>query len=172
MKKLLFTGILTLICLTVFFGFKRSTGIVKKVDIGVIVTDLEKSLTFYTEILGMEQTSTWHSSREMLTKYGINDGKTFDIINLKLNCNGYVLKYKLNKTEGNIPKDTLKSEIDYYSFKKIGTRYLTINVESVDPFIERIKENNIRYKLVTFPNGHRVVLLRDPDGALLEIASD
>ncbi len=87
-------------------------------------------------------------------------------------CEGYVLKYKLNKTEGNIHKDTTASSAtEGYGFEKLGTRHLTINVKSVDPFIERIKENKIKFKMVTLPNGYRVVLLHDPDGALLEIAS-
>ncbi|QHT67371.1 VOC family protein [Rhodocytophaga rosea] len=172
MKNVLLTGILIVSLLTIIFGFKRSKSMVHTVDIGVVVTDLEKSLEFYTHILGMEQTGTWRSSREMSTKYDVNSGKAFDIIDLKLDCDGYILKYKLNKTEGNIPKETVASGKEYYGFEKIGSRYLTINVESIDPFIKRMKENHIRYKLVTLPNGHRVVLLHDPDGALLELASD
>ncbi len=139
---------------------------------GVVVSDLKRSLNFYTNILGMEQTSTWHSSKEMSTTYGLNSGKAFDIINLKLDCEGYVLKYKLNNTPGNITKDsTLNSESEYYGFEELGTRYLTINVKDVSPFIDRIKKNNIKFKLVRLPNGCRVVLVHDPDGALLEIAS-
>ncbi len=171
MKNLLLTGILILASLTIIFGFKRSKSIVRTVDIGVVVTDLEKSFDFYTNILGMEQIGTWSSSKEMSTKYGVNSGKAFDIIDLKMDCDGYILKYKLNKTEGNIRNDTLYSGGVYYGFENIGSRYLTINVENVDPFIKRIKEHHINYKLVTLPNGYRVVLLHDPDGALLEIAS-
>lgn len=137
---------------------------------GVVVTDLEKSFDFYTNILGMEKTGTWQSSAEMSTKYGVNSGKAFDIINLKLDCDGYVLKYKLNKTEGTKQRK-LKSENEYYGFEKISTRYLTINVESVDPFIDRIKSHSIKHKIVALPDGFRVVLLHDPDGALIEIAS-
>ena len=171
MKYIVLIGILFLTSLTIIFGFKRNNNTtVRTVDVGVVVTDLEKSLNFYTSILGMEKIDTWHSSREMSTKYGVNSGKAFDIINLKLDCDGYVLKYKLNKTENNIHQDTLNNENEYYGFEKIGTRYLTINVESVDPFIDRIKNHNIKYKIVAFPDGFRVVLFHDPDGALIEIA--
>jgi catechol 2,3-dioxygenase-like lactoylglutathione lyase family enzyme len=172
MKKLLILVTVSLSALIIIFGFTANENMVNTVDIGVVVSDLERSLDFYTNVLGMEQTGTWHSSGEMSTTYGINSGKAFDIIDLKLDCEGYVLKYKLNKTEGNIHKDkTTSSETESYGFEKLGTRYLTINVKSVDPFIERIKENNIKFKMVTLPGGYRVVLLHDPDGALLEIAS-
>lgn len=117
----------------------------------------------------MERISTWHASKEMSVAAGVNSGRAFDVVNLNLVCKGYVLRYKLNQTKDNI--DTTASNTPQgYSFEKLGTRYLTINVENVDPFMKKIKENNIRFKLVTFPNGHRVILLHDPDGALLEIS--
>lgn len=171
MKRLLVLVIVILSVLIITLAFKENESVVKTVDVGVVVSDMERSLDFYINVLRMEQTGTWHSSREMSTTYGVNSGKAFDIIDLRLDCEGYVLKYKLNKTEGNILKDsTTSSSTELYSFEKIGTRYLTINVKSVDPFIKRIKENNIKFKLVTFPDQYHVVLLHDPDGALLEIS--
>jgi catechol 2,3-dioxygenase-like lactoylglutathione lyase family enzyme len=173
MKRQLIMVTICVSFLIIIFAFRESEKMVNTVDVGVIVSDMEKSLEFYTKILGMEQTGTWQSSREMSTTYGVNSGKAFDIIDLKLDCEGYVLKYKLNKTEGNMPNQISSSgPPEIYSFEKIGTRYLTINVKNVDPFIERIKENHIKFKMVTLPDGYRVVLLHDPDGALLEIASN
>jgi len=173
MKTFLALGAAALLLFVIFSGFKKEENIVNSVDIGVVVSDVERSLNFYTNVLGMEQVDTWHSSKEMSTTYGVNSGKAFDVINLKLDCDGYVLKYKLNNTPGNKPKDsTINSEGENYGFEKVGTRYLTINVKNVDPFIERIKKMNIKFKLVTLPTGYRVVLLHDPDGALLEIGSN
>jgi catechol 2,3-dioxygenase-like lactoylglutathione lyase family enzyme len=158
-------------CLSLLFisGNKKNENIVYTVDIGVNVSDTVRSLAFYTKILGMKRMSTWHASKEMSAAAGVNSGRAFDVIDLNLVCDGYILKYKLNQTEDNI--DTTASNVPKsYSFEKIGTRYLTINVDNVDPFINRIKEKNIQFKLVTLPNGYRVVLLHDPDEALLEIS--
>ena len=169
--------ILTLVTISgivfiIICSFKKNDNKVNAVDIGVVVSDLQRSLNFYTSVLRMEQIGTWHSTKERSTTYDINNGKAFDIIDLKLDCDGYVLKYKLNNTPGNTVQDGVApNEIENYTFEKLGTRYLTINVKSIDPFMERIKKNNIKFKLVTLPNGYRVVLLHDPDGALLEIAS-
>ena len=170
MKRLLTLAVFSLSFFVIISAFRKKGNTVNTVDIGVVVSDLESSLKFYTEVLGMEQIDTWHASKEMSTTYGVNSGKPFDIINLKLNCAGYVLKYKLNNTPGNKPKDsTLNNQVENYGFEKLGTRYLTINVNNVDPFIERIKANHIKFKLVTFPDGWRVVLVHDPDGALIEV---
>lgn len=168
MKTLLVLGIA---CLSLLFisGLRKIENIVYTVDIGVNISDTVRSLAFYTKVLGMKRISTWHATKEMSAAAGVNSGRAFDVIDLNLACDGYVLKYKLNHTEGNI--DTTAGNVPQsYNFEKIGTRYLTINVENVDPFVERIKENSIQFKLVTLPNGYRVVLLHDPDGALLEIS--
>jgi catechol 2,3-dioxygenase-like lactoylglutathione lyase family enzyme len=173
MKALLTVAIASLFLFILISGFRKEEITVNAVDVGVVVSDLEKSLTFYTRVLGMEQTGTWHSSKEMSTAYGVNSGKAFDIIDLKLPCKGYVLKYKLNNTPGKKAKDgTLYGNSESYGFEEPGTRYLTINVKDVNQFIVRIKENNIKFKLVILPTGRRIILVRDPDGALLEIASN
>ncbi len=172
MKTISFLGTLAVLFFVIICGFKKNDNMVNTVDIGVVVSDLQRSLNFYTNVVGMEQVDTWHATKEMSKAYGVNSGKAFNIINLKLDCNGYVLKYKLNNTPGNTPPDsTVTNESEIYTFEKLGSRYLTINVKNIDPFIERIKKNKIKFKLVTLSNGYRVVLLHDPDGALLEIAS-
>jgi catechol 2,3-dioxygenase-like lactoylglutathione lyase family enzyme len=154
--------------LLIIFGHTKNKSAVYTVDIGVNVSDTVKSLAFYTKVLGMKRISTWQASKEMSAAAGVNSGRAFSVIDLNLNCDGYILKYKLNQTEGNY--DTTDGNAGQrYGFEKLGARYLTINVENVDPFIERIKRNRIQYHLVTFPGGHRVVLLHDPDGALIEI---
>lgn len=121
MKTLLIIGAVSLSLLIIISGFKKNENRVNTVDVGVVVSDLERSLNFYTNVLGMEQIGTWHSSKEMSTAYDINSGKAFDIIDLKLDCEGYVLKYKLNNTPGNITKDsTLNSESKNYGFEELG----------------------------------------------------
>lgn len=149
-------------------GNRKNENNVKFVQIGVNVSDTARSLAFYTKVFGMKRAGDWHASKEMATAAGVNSGRAFDLINLSLDCDGYVLSYKLNQTKGNFDTSSTNT-YRYYGFEKLGLGYLTFNVENVDPFIARIKENNIPFKLVTLPNGNRVVLLHDPDGAFLEI---
>lgn len=172
MTKLLIVGVTFLSLLTILFGFKQDETTVNTLDIGVPVSDLDRSYDFYTKVIGMNKIDTWEATRELSNELGINSGKAFNIINLELDCDGYVLKYKLNKTEGNDHVDTSTlQDSDYYGFEALGTPYLTLNVENIDPFIERLKDHNVKYKLVVLQNGYRVVLFRDPDGVLIEVAS-
>ncbi len=77
MKTLLIIGAVSLSFSIIISGFKKNENRVNTVDVGVVVSNLERSLNFYTNVLGMEQTGTWHSSKEMSTAYGVNSGKSF-----------------------------------------------------------------------------------------------
>lgn len=167
-KQLILLGSLILI-LTTIYSFKKLTNPVEQMSVGVIVSDLDESLKFYTNIIGMEKESTWHQSSETSTKYNVNSGKGFDIINLRMQCDGYSLKYKLNKTKGNLPEVPFSNEDEYYGFEKIGTSYFSIDVHDVESYLERLDKNDIQYKYVVLPDGYKVILLHDPDGVLLEI---
>ncbi len=169
-KHLIFTVSLIFVSI-VIYGFQKATSSVKVMSIGVIVSDLDESYKFYTDIIGMEKEDTYHQSSEMSTKYGVNSGKEFNIINLRMKCDGYSLKYKLNKTVGNVPKIPFKNENAYYGFEKIGTSYFSIDVNDVESYKERLDKNNIKYKYLVIPemNDYKVILVHDPDGVLLEI---
>lgn len=69
----------------------------KPMDIGLVVSDLEKSLDFYTNVIGMTKVSTYHFSGENAKLAGLTDGKALDIINLKLNDEPGAPGYKLTK---------------------------------------------------------------------------
>lgn len=167
-KQLILLGSLILI-LTTIYSFRKLTNPVKEMSVGVIVSNLDESRKFYTYIIGMEEESKWHQSSETSTKYNVNSGKEFNIINLRMKCDGYSLKYKLNKTKGNLPEVPFSNEDEYYGFEKIGTSYFSIDVHDVESYLERMDQNNIEYKYAVLPNDYKVILLHDPDGVLLEI---
>lgn len=169
-KQLIIIGTLFLV-LTIVYGFNKITSPVEVMSIGVIVSDLDESYKFYTDIIGMEKEDTYHQSSELSTKYGVNSGKEFNIINLRMDCDGYSLRFKLNKTEGNLPEIPFNNENEYYGFEKIGTSYFSIDVNDVESYKERLDQNNIKYKYLVIPewNNYKVILVHDPDGVLLEI---
>jgi len=151
-------------------GCTGSRSNVDVVQIGVMVSDLDESFKFYTDILGMEiWEEPYRMSAEGAAKYGINSGKEFNIINLKLKCDGYDIQFKLNKTSGNEPERPFSNELDYYGFERIGASYFSIDVEKVEPYARRIEENNIKHKTIVFPSGFTVILVHDPDGVLIEV---
>ena len=96
---------LTAVCLIIllwvaFLGFKNSgVNDAKPMDVGVVVSDLEKSLDFYTNVIGMTKVSTYHFSGENAKMAGLTDGKALDIINLRLNDEPGSPGYKLTKIQ-------------------------------------------------------------------------
>lgn len=160
-----------IVLLSVFFlGFnqtKKNEFNSRPMDVGIVVSDMQKSLEFYTKVIGMTELGPWHVTPEISKSAGFTDGKAVDIINLKLNDEPGAPQYKLAKIQG------VESETLSHSFRP-GLRYLTLRVGDVAPYLNRIKEHNIELwgdSPLDFPEyDYSVLILQDPDGAMLEIA--
>lgn len=161
----------TIVLLSIFFwGFNQNqeNGFNSRpMDVGIVVSDMQKSLDFYTKVIGMTELGPWHVTPEISKSAGFTDGKAVDIINLKLNDEPGAPQYKLAKIQG------VESETLSHSFRP-GLRYLTIRVDDVEPYLKRIKEQNVKLwgdSPLDFPEyDYSVLILQDPDGAMLEIA--
>ncbi len=87
-KQFQFTLSLLFLLSVLFLGFhnKEQNDFDRKpMDVGVVVSDLERSLDFYTNVIGMIKVGTYHVTPEGAKTSGLTDGKAIDIINLKLN---------------------------------------------------------------------------------------
>jgi catechol 2,3-dioxygenase-like lactoylglutathione lyase family enzyme len=171
LKKSHFTLGLIIVLLVFILSFQRKEQNDSKIigmQVGVVVSDLAKSLDFYTNVIGMTKVSTYHGSAEVITEAGLTDGKALDIINLKLNGEPGEPEYKITKIQD------VKSPPLSNSFTP-GLRYISIFVNDLDPYLERIKARNIKLlskkNPLTAPEGYKVIVLQDPDGALLELIS-
>ena len=168
-NEILNCGMRNYFTLHFFLGFRNrrfSDFDPKPMDIGVVVSDLQKSLDFYTNIIGMTKIGTYHFSGENAKTAGLSDGKALDIINLKLNDEPGAPGYKLTKIQD------VKSEPLTNSFNP-GLRYISIFVKDLEPYLKRIKERNIpllsKVNPMVAPEGYKGIVLQDPDGALLEL---
>jgi catechol 2,3-dioxygenase-like lactoylglutathione lyase family enzyme len=134
-------------------------------DVGVVVSDLEKSLDFYTNVIGMTRVSTFHVAPEMAGGSGLTEYKGIDIINLKLNDEAGSPIYKLARIQ-----DVVNEPISN-SFQP-GFRYISLLVTDINPYLNRIKEHHIELwnkKPRELSRGIWVLVVRDPDGAMIEI---
>lgn len=137
------------------------------ISIGVVVSDLEKSLDFYTKVIGMVKTSEFSVDEKFAKRSGLTDGTPFSVTVLKLENNSQANQWKLLSfgKDANHPKQTTIMD-------DTGAQYITINVKSIKPFLERLKKHNIKILSddgLKVGNGNLFVLIQDPDGTFIEL---
>jgi catechol 2,3-dioxygenase-like lactoylglutathione lyase family enzyme len=137
------------------------------IGIGVVVSDLEKSLEFYTNVIGMELVSEFDVDEEFSRTSGLTGGIPFNVKVLKLEDSPSANQWKLmsfgKKASHPFPK---------YIQDDTGMQYITIMVNSLAPFIERIKKHKVEFlgdTPVQLDSESHFVLVQDPDGTLIEL---
>jgi len=120
------------------------------IDIGLVVSDMDASLGFYRDMLGLEQVG------EITTKL-IGKGQ---MIQLK---HGSSL-IKLLKMES----PAVASKEGFVDV--IGYRYITLIVPNIDTIIKRIEKENVAtvMPLTELGNGAKILMVKDPDGNVVE----
>ncbi len=137
------------------------------IQIGVICSDLQNSIDFYTEVIGMTKTGGFSVDEAFAEKSGLTGGVPFDVTVLKLKDMPEAAEWKLmsfGKEAAHPPQK--------YILDDIGIQYVTIFVKSMKPFLERINEHNVELleETPTFlEDGRQFVLVQDPDGNFVEL---
>jgi catechol 2,3-dioxygenase-like lactoylglutathione lyase family enzyme len=137
------------------------------IQIGVICSDLQKSIDFYTEVIGMVKTGGFSVDEAFAAKSGLTGGVPFDVTVLKLKDNPEAAEWKLMSFGKDATHPPQK-----YILDDTGMQYITIFVNSMKPFIERINEHNVTLleETPTFlEDGRQFVLVQDPDGNFIEL---
>ncbi|WP_168121037.1 VOC family protein [Paenibacillus sp. HB172176] len=122
---------------------------VSKIEhLGIMVTELERSIAFYTEVLGMEHTYTLpHTNGVIKLAFLSFPGSTETEIELIENYNG------------NLPAE---GKVHHAAF----------TVDDIEAEFERIQSLGVPLRdteITTLPNGARYFFLYGPDGELLEL---
>ena len=141
----------------------------KTINIGMIVSDLEKSMAFYKEVVGMVQVERTHFDvdGEFGKKSGLTDALGVHVEVLKLGKGKEATELKL-MTFGDRPK---KQENEYIH-SHTGVQYLTIFVTELKPILKRIQQHKVKLLGETpIPLGEKnhFVLIKDPDGTFVEL---
>ncbi len=117
------------------------------IDIGVIVSDIEKSLAFYRDLLGLEKT------QEMPTPLGTIHRLAYGQTDLKL------VEVKKTPGAGKIGLD-----------QQLGFRYITFRVSNLSEVCDRMRTENIEFTIPQseiIPDVH-IAMVKDPDGNIVE----
>lgn len=167
MKKLslfLIIALMTIISSKTMAQSEFSSGLI---GVGVVTKDIEKSLDFYLNIIGMTKVSEFDVDESFSKISGLTGGIAFHVDVLKLQDSPDANQWKLMsfKREGSHPMPKFIQD-------DTGMQYITINVNSLEPFLERVRKHHVKLLGETpVPLGEKdhFVLVQDPDGTIIEL---
>jgi len=166
MKKIC---LIIVICGGLFSGFSQeSAADLGVAAIGLVVSDIDKSEKFYTEIIGMVPAGSFALTSEWSNEAGAANGKPFTVKMYKMVNSHTATILKLAyfaKTEAR-PE---QSGID----ETAGVNYLTFNysLPNFKKVVNRLKEANIKRLGWVKRDQYQLLFVRDPDGVFVELVA-
>ena len=141
-------------------------------DLGMVVSDIDKSVAFYTKAIGMQEASSFSVPADWCKDVGLTDGKKLDIRVLALGKGANASKLKLMQVTGT------KSEKPQNDFlhSSLGFSYLTIGVTDMNASLARLKKAGVKTVKKSpqplpkpLPSHIIITVVRDPDGNFVEL---
>jgi len=163
--KSLTTIILSLISLSIVSAQTEYSSPV--ISIGVIVSDLDKSVDFYQNILGMKKSREFDINTDFGIRSGLTGGVPFSVLVFKLEDIQEATEWKLIS----FGKDAQHPRQKWIQ-DDTGIQYVTLNVKSLKPFLERFEKGGIPLlgETPTAINDDLwFILVQDPDGNFIEL---
>ncbi|NDC53844.1 MAG: bleomycin resistance protein [Planctomycetia bacterium] len=147
--------------------FPRTT-----IDLGTVVTDVEKSVRFYTEGIGFREVPGFTVPADVATGAGLTDGKLLSVRVLVLGEGDSATKLKLMSVAGTAPRTGDNEFIHSHT----GFRYLTIIVDDTNAALARLAKIGVTplaKSPVAIPESIAkdlfLTCVRDPDGNIVEL---
>jgi len=144
-------------------NFVRTT-----IDVGIVVSDVEKAAKFYTEALGFTEVPGFDVSKEMGGDSGLSNYHAFHVRVLLLGDEASATKIKIME----FPKAPGKKIDNQFIHSSLGYSYLTIFVSDTTAAVERAKKAGVAPVKEPYQLGggnNYLTLLRDPDGNIIEL---
>ena len=142
------------------------------IDLGTVVSDLERSAKWYTEVLGMKELAPMSVPGDFAAKIGLSNKLPFKVRVFALGEGEKATKLKLMEF-----KTAPGARVDQtFLHSSYGFRYLTLFVTDIDASIAKAAAAGakpIADGVVAlpegFPEGIYIAVLRDPDGNFVEL---
>jgi catechol 2,3-dioxygenase-like lactoylglutathione lyase family enzyme len=148
-------------------AFPRAT-----IDLGCVVSDIDKSVRFYTEGIGFRELEGFEVPTSLATDAGLTDSRPLAIRVLVLGEGPEATKLKLMQVAGTLPRTGDNEFIHSHT----GFRYLTIMVADTDAALARLEKLGVKpiaKSPIALPEslapGMHLTCVRDPDGNLVEL---
>jgi len=139
----------------------------KTIGVGVVVADMERSLNFYVKGIGMVKTGNFTINEEFGKRGGLTGGTAVEVNILKLENSPEATDWKLMSFGKKAAHPAQKFIQD-----DTGPQYITIQVKSLKPIIDRLKEQKVTFLGSTptpLTKDSHFVLVQDPDGTFVEL---
>jgi catechol 2,3-dioxygenase-like lactoylglutathione lyase family enzyme len=141
-------------------------------DLGIVVSDLNASLKFYTEVVGLTKTGSFSVGADFCREVGLTDSHDLNIQVLSPNGDTDGTGVKLME----LPGVTSHKADQRFIHSQLGFSYLSFFVTDIDAASARMKaagvtavaKERVRIPLET-PVPMYLTLVADPDGNLIEL---
>jgi catechol 2,3-dioxygenase-like lactoylglutathione lyase family enzyme len=143
--------------------FDRTT-----IDVGIVVSDVEKSADFYKNALGFTEVPGFDVSKEMGGDSGLTDYEAFRVRVLVLGDEASATKIKIME----FPDAPGKKIDNKFINSSLGFSYLTIFVSDTTAAVERAKKAGVMSVKDPYQLGggnSYLTLVKDPDGNIIEL---
>jgi glyoxylase I family protein len=145
---------------------RKSFHIVAADHTGITVSNLERSLAFWRDVLGFELSHRAHQKGELASEITGVPGAEISLAVLK------APGHKIELLEYHAPLD--RKQVDLRPCD-VGSAHVALNVDNLDAVLDAIAASGWKaagqpQTLQSGPNaGRRVVYVRDPDGTTIEL---
>lgn len=139
-------------------------------DLGVVVSDVEKAVEFYTNAVGMQKVGSFSLDAETATSAGLTASQKLDVTVMACGDGATAARLKLMS----FPEEPGKASDNSTIHAQLGFKYLTLKVKSVDAAVARLTKAGIKPmgKGPTAIPGREpatfILLAHDPDGNIVE----
>ncbi len=136
------------------------------IDVGVVVSDLDRSMQFYQDVIGMTPVRNFDLDADFGERSGLTDARPVHIEGLKLEDSDNATEWKLMSFGDATPPDKDRIHDD------LGMQYITIRVDDLDPYLERIRAHDVAFRgetPIALGDGNHFALIQDPDGTFVEL---
>jgi lactoylglutathione lyase len=142
------------------------------IDLGVVTTDVAKSVKFYTEAIGFKEVKGFSVEADYAKEVGLTDGHRLDIRVLVLGDDPKATKLKLMS----LPGVTSKRKDQQHIHSTLGYSYITVHITDTTAALERLKKAGVKPIAKTplpvpkeIAEGIYLTIVRDPDGNFVEL---
>jgi len=138
------------------------------IHVGVVTKDLDTSVAFYTDVIGMKRTGGFEVDAAFGKASGLTNGLAFSVVVLRLMDAPDATQFKLMSFE----KDATTPKSGHIE-DALGIQYVTLMVTDLTPFVTRIKAAGVPFlgetPIPLGDSGNHFVLVQDPDGTFIEL---